>query len=127
MLSSFFIGLLCSDADELFKDQAHLCIVHSLGAEIELVVHEVFDYQIEQIGFLQTGDLLREGKVFDYLLNVWREVVYVALQVDGDAIGIIQQFLHVQAGFIVKRNTCDPDQALGDYVIRFTIEMRELG
>ncbi len=109
MLSGFLIGLLRADANQFFKYQPHLHIVHSLGAQIELVIHKFFDYQIEQIGILQAGDLFGKRKVFYNFLYIGREIIDVGLQIDSDVICVIQQLLHVHLRFVVEGNSCDPD------------------
>ena len=101
MFARLFVGLLCTDADELFEDVAHLHIVDLSGGEIDL--REGFDDLVEEILLRHPGDLLVEPEALHDAAYVRRELADVAVEIRGELIRIVEQLLEIKFREIVKR------------------------
>ena len=127
MLSGLFVRLFGADQDKFLEDIAHLQIGDGLGGEIDLIGGESLDHVEEEVFFVHLGDLHPEVEAFEDVPHVGGEGVYVAREVLGELIGVVEQFFEREGRCVVERNARDLVQLGRHNHLGFARQFFELG
>lgn len=89
-----FVGDFRELADQFFKDQAHLGVVHPVGVQVD--VGEFFGDEVEQAGLGQALDLGVEVEALEDVARGGGKALDVGVEVFADVVLVAQEFDKVE-------------------------------
>lgn len=94
MFTSSFVGEFCESPYQVFKDQSHVGIAHSLGMKV--YASELLDDLIKQVAVVQLLYLFEEVVPLEDVPAVVAERIDVRLQVLLDVCRVAKKLLEIE-------------------------------